>query len=234
MLISGSSISRLGIPVGPLIAIAFSFAAPVAVVDAADAPSASRSGEEGWKLVTQSGGITIYNRPKKDSGIEEIKAVGVIDARPVVIKRVLDDTDEYPHFMPYVTESRIIAREGASLIGYQRLSPPLVSDRDYTMRIRYETRETADGMCYCNRWEAANDLGPAEKKGVARVKVNQGYWLLEPTAGGRQTRATYCVYSDSGGSIPAALINAANRTAIPKLFECVGKQAKLERYNAQK
>jgi hypothetical protein len=64
--------------------------------------------------------------------------------------------------------------------------------------------------------------------------VNQGYWLLEPSAEGRQTRATYCVYSDSGGSLPSVIINAANRTAIPKLFDCVRKQAKLEKYGVQK
>src|SRR5205823_6380736 len=107
----------------------------------------------------------------------------------------------------------------------------VVSDRDYTVRVKYENKPfPAGGTAYCNRWEAANDLGPAEKKGVARVKITEGYWLLEPAPGGK-TRATYSIYSDSGGSIPAMLLNAANKTAIPKLFDAVRKQAKLEKYS---
>jgi len=85
------------------------------------------------------------------------------------------------------------------------------------------------GTIYCNRWQAANDLGPAVKKGVTRVTITDGSWLMEPMAGGK-TRATYTIFSDSGGGIPTMLLNKANKTAIPKLFEAIRKQAKLEQY----
>ena len=197
--------------------------------------SAAAAESDGWALVSRSETLTIYKRPRKDSNIHEVKAVGLIEAAPLVIKRVLDDTAEYPHFMPYVTEAREISRNGETSIGYQRVSPPLISDRDYTMRTRSETQRNANGdTCYCKRWEPANDLGPAEKSGVARVKINEGYWLLEPLAGGRRTQATYSLYCDSGGTLPAAIVNAANRTAIPKIFDGVRKQAKLPKYSAAK
>lgn len=205
-------------------------AATLAAIEPAKPPHGDGGG---WTQVSQSEQLTVFNRPRKDSSIQEVKAVGVIEAKPIVVKRVLDDTDEYPRFMPYVIEARVISRSRDMLVGYQRLSPPLVSDRDYTMRVRTETRQTADGTCYCKRWEAANELGPVEIKGVARVKVNEGYWLLEPANGGQYTRATYCLFSDSGGSLPAAILNAANRTAIPKLFDCVRKQAKIEKYSRE-
>ena len=54
--------------------------------------------------------------------------------------------------------------------------------------------------------------------------------VLEP-AGPRQTRATYCIFCDAGGSIPAMVLNSANKTAIPKLFDAIRKQAKLEKYS---
>jgi hypothetical protein len=201
---------------------------------AAPAPPAIGA-DDGWALVSKSEKLTIYSRPRKDSGILEVKAVGVIEAAPAVAKRVLDDTAEYPRFMPYVTESRVISRKGDTLIGYQRLSVPLVNDRDCTMRIRCQTWRDADGgTCFCNRWEAANDLGPAEKSGVARIRINEGSWLLEPLDGGRHTRATYTVCSDSGGKLPAPLVNLANRTAIPKLFDSIRQQVKKEKYLAAK
>lgn len=189
---------------------------------------------DGWTVVSRSPELTVFNRPRKGSSLQEYKGVGLIEAEPIVVKRVIDDTAEYPHFMPYVAETRTISRTADGRVGYQRLSPPFVGDRDYTVRIKCETRPApGGGVSYCNRWEAANELGPPERKGVTRVKVTEGYWLLEPVAEGRHTRATYCIYSDSGGALPAMILNAANRTAIPKLFDSIRKQAKLEKYSAK-
>jgi hypothetical protein len=84
---------------------------------------------------------------------------------------------------------------------------------------------------YLSKWEAANDLGPAEQKGVVRVKVCNGTWLLEPD-GPEKTRATYAIYSDSGGAIPSFIANHASLTAIKKLYEAIRKQAKEPKYAA--
>lgn len=198
---------------------------------AAAADAAAATGDEGWSAPSNVGGLTVFNRARKDSSLKEYKAIGVIAAEPIVVKRVLEDTPEFPHFMPYVTEARVISQTGDARIGYQRISVPLVGDRDYTMRITWEARRLADGaFSYRNRWQSANDLGPPEKSGVTRVKVNEGQWFLEP-AGPNQTRATYCIFCDAGGSIPTMILNSANKTAIPKLFEAIRKQAKLEKYS---
>jgi len=188
------------------------------------------AGEDGWSVTSRSPEITVYERVRKGSALREFKAVGVMAVPPAVIKRVIDDVDQYPRFMPYVIEARVISRDGANLVSYQRISPPFVSDRDYTVRVSCETRTGAGGTCFCNRWQAANELGPAEKSGVSRVKITEGSWLLEPEDGGRRTRATYHIYSDSGGSLPISITNAASRSAIPKLFESIRKQAQLPKY----
>jgi hypothetical protein len=185
---------------------------------------------ESWEVVTQDDDLTTYSRPRKGSSIREFKGIGLIDATPLMVKRVIDDTDEYPKFMPYVVETKTLSNTGAIRVGYQRLSPPFVGDRDYTVRVYCDAKPCpTGGTIYCNRWEAANDAGPAEKKGVVRVKVTEGSWLLEPAPGGK-TKATYSIYSDSGGGIPTMILNRANKTAIPKLFEAVRKQVKLEKY----
>jgi len=186
--------------------------------------------DDGWSVASRSPEITVYERTRKGSALLEFKAVGVMPMSPEVIKRVIDDVDQYPRFMPYVTEARVLSRDGANLVSYQRISPPFVSDRDYTVRVNCETRRDAGGICFCNRWKAANHLGPAEKKGVSRVTITEGSWLLDPDDAGRKTRATYHIFSDSGGALPATITNAASRTAIPKLFESIRKQAQLPRY----
>jgi hypothetical protein len=195
---------------------------PVKAADSAD----------GWSVACQVDELTVYSRPHEGSSLRECRAIGIINAEPIVVKRVIDDTAEYPKFMPYVVETKTLSRTGDTRVGYQRISPPMVGDRDYTVRVKCETKACPGGTMYCNRWEAANDLGPAEIKGVTRVKVTQGSWVLEP-AGDGKTRATYTIYSDSGGGIPTFLLNSANKTAIPKLFDAVRKQCALPKYQSK-
>lgn len=189
---------------------------------------------EDWTVVSTTDGVTTSTRPRKGSSILECRGVGLMDVEPIVIKRVIDDTAEYPKFMPYVAETKTLSDDGTTRVGYQRLSPPFVGDRDYTVSVKCESRPCpTGGTIYCNRWKAANDLGPAAKKGVTRVYITEGSWLLEPAPGGR-TKATYTIYSDSGGGIPTMILNKANKTAIPKLFEAVRKQSQLDKYKRAK
>ena len=56
-----------------------------------------------------------------------------------------------------------------------------------------------------------------------RVKLNNGYWHLEPRENGTKTWATYYVLTDPGGSIPKWIANRANNTAVPDVFAAVRK-----------
>jgi len=80
-----------------------------------------------------------------------------------------------------------------------------------------------------SHWSPANELGPPEKKGVVRVKLCEGKWLLEPD-GATKTRATYSIYTDTGGFIPSFIANRISMTGITKLFAAVRKQVKDPRY----
>ncbi len=164
---------------------------------------------DGWKFVKETGGISFSSRARAGSVLKEFKAVGEIDASSRAVHNVLDDLESYPKFMPYTAECRLIKREGDSIYSYQRLSPKVVLDQ----------------------WEPANASGPGEKPGVLRVKVNEGRWLLEP-AGAARTRATYCIYTDGGGKLPAFVANIANEVAIRKIFTAVRSQVKLAKYSA--
>ena len=212
------------------IAVTISFALASAVCLASEL---SKPGEtnDGWKLSTQKSGVTIYSRPRPGSPLKEFKAVGEIEASSRAVHGVIDDIEAYPSFMPYTAECRLLKRESNSLITYQRLSPKICSDRDYTLRIHEKSWPGPGGVVYSNRWEPANALGPAEKAGVLRVKVCEGAWLLEPD-GSDKTRATYSVYTDTGGAIPSFIANHASQIAIGKLFAAVRKQVKDPKYTA--
>jgi hypothetical protein len=80
-----------------------------------------------------------------------------------------------------------------------------------------------------SHWSPANELGPPEKKGVVRVKICEGKWLLEPD-GNTRTRATYFIYTDTGGFIPSFIANRVSLTGITKLFAAIRKQVKDPKY----
>ncbi len=196
----------------------------------ADEPTTGNS-KDGWKVAADTKEIIIYSRPHTDSRLKEFKAIGVIDAPAQVVHAVIDDFENYPKFMPYTSECRLIKRDGNALIGYQRLSPKICEDRDYTLRVQKKSWPGPKGLIYLSQWETANELGPAEQKGVVRVKVCNGRWLLEPD-GPAKTRATYSIYSDTGGVIPAFIANHASLTGIKQLYAAIRKQVNDSKYAA--
>ena len=121
----------------------------------------------------------------------ESKAIGEIAASIEVVHAVIDDVESYPQFMPYTVECRVLKRERNSVLTYQRISAPLVSDRDYTVRVRTSSKPVEGGISYLSRWETENALGPPEKPGVVRVKLCEGGWLLEPTGSEHHARHLY-------------------------------------------
>jgi hypothetical protein len=186
-----------------------------------------------WKLVSTSGNVALYRRSRPGPGHYESKAIGEIAASTAVVHAVIDDVDSYTRFMPYTVECRVLKREDDSVVTYQRLSAPLISDRDYTLRVRTTSKTVAGGTSYLSRWEAENGIGPAERRGVVRVKLCEGGWLLEPL-GPNATRATYSVYTDSGGVIPAFIKNTGSQIGIRKIFTAIRKQVQDPKYSAAK
>ena len=188
--------------------------------------------ENDWKLAKQAGGVAIYSRAHAGSKLKEFKAISEIDASTHTVHKVIDDVEAYPQFMPYTAEARVIERNHDSILTYQRISPKIVSDRDYTIRIHKRSWPAATGVAYLSEWKPANEHGPAEKDGVFRVKLVNGSWLLEPIAANK-TRATYYVFTDSGIAVPPLLANTISETGISKLFAAVRKQAKEPKYQTK-
>ena len=182
-----------------------------------------------WKSVSSSDKVTIYRRSYPGPANYESKAVGEIAAPIGVVREVIEDLESHPKFMPYLAECRVLKREGDSVLTYQRISAPLVSDRDYTVRVRATPKTTGAETSYLIKWETANALGPPEKRGVLRVQICQGSWFLEP-AGPETTRATYTILTDSGGVLPAFVKQTGSQIALRKMFAAIRKQARDPKY----
>ena len=186
-----------------------------------------------WKEEANGDELIIYSRTREGSTLKEFKTVGTIDALSSAVFAVLNDVEAYPSFMPYTSECSVLKRIGDCTVAYQRLVLPLVSDRDYTLRSEHSKAPGPNGPIYRIQWEPANDLGPSEKPGVQRVNVCEGGWLIEPDGTGT-TRATYTIYTDSGGAIPAVIANRGSRTAIRKMFAAIRKAVREPKYAGSK
>ena len=184
---------------------------------------------DGWRFATKSSDLAIYSRVRAGSPLKEFKAIGEINAPSAMVHAVINDFENYPSFMPYIVECRVIKRDDDSIVGYQRLSPKICEDRDFTLRVWKKSWRVAGGFAYLQRWAPANELGPPEQKGVVRVKRCDGGWFLEPD-GANKTRVTYSVYTDTRGAIPAFIVNRVSQIGIGRLFEAIRKQVKNPKY----
>jgi hypothetical protein len=194
-----------------------------------DLVAAESETSAGWTLISKSDNIVIYRRPRAGPGHNESKVIGEIAAPIEIVHAVIDDVESYPKFMPYTVECRVLKRDGDSVLTYQRISAPFVSDRDYTVRVRTTTKTGESGRSYFSRWETENALGPPEKKGVVRVSLCEGSWLLEPI-GPATTRATYMIYTDSGGILPSFVKNTGSQIGFRKMFAAIRKQVADPKY----
>lgn len=203
----------------------------VPIICIATEPSKPADPNSGWKLVTARNGVMIYSRPHSGSSLKEFKAAGEIAAPSRAVCQVIEDVDAYTSFMPYMTECRLLKRESDSVISYQRISPKICCDRDFTVRTYKSSWPGAAGIVYSNHWKSANVFGPPKQPGVVRIELCQGSWLLEPNdANG--TYATYSVYTETGGLIPAFIANHFSLTGIGEVFAAVRKQVKEPKYSA--
>jgi hypothetical protein len=184
--------------------------------------------EPRWELAADPEGVKVYRREKEGTEVKEMKAIGLIDATPKEVWDVVRDLENYPKQMPYTAEAKVLTRsEGdKDILFYSRLNTPLVSERDYIIELKDESDWKEGKGFYKVSWTcapAAQDTLVPEKKNVVRIRINDGYWLLEPREDGKKTFATYYVYTAPGGSIPTFIINQANGMAVPKVFEAIRK-----------
>jgi hypothetical protein len=170
-----------------------------------------------WQEVSRNINLAIFTRHRSESPIEEVRGIGEFNVPISVLKGILADVAKYSEFMPYTKESRVLPQNAE--LCYMVLKPPLVGSLDYTIRVHEESVKDLDGdTTYHSRWELANADGPPPQRGVTRVTVNEGSWLLEPV--GNQTRATYTLYTDGGG-IPPLVMNFANKQSVTRLFDAL-------------
>lgn len=179
-----------------------------AAVMAADPPAPVLPPAEspvGWQPFKVKHGIAVERRPVQGSRFFEYRASV---SAPVAPEAVIDHM--WHHIQdsraPILKKRQVLKQEPTEIIMYDQVKTPVVSDRDYTLRVRKITEPSSHR--YQMTFETANQLGPPVDPKHVRIPAIRGRWLIEPDDKGG-SRLTYQSFSEPGGTIPAFLIHGA-------------------------
>ena len=162
-----------------------------------------------WEFNMEDGGVTIYIRPVKDSGINEIKAVGVVSCTTDQAWKLLTTDETFIEIMPNVVESKTIEECGDTCrYVYQYLKLSSIDDRQQILKVRWSVTEKKGVNQYTRKYEKS-DKEPEAKEGVTNVAGIKGSWKLRSVEDGKKTKLIYQNHVELGGSVPDFLVNEA-------------------------
>jgi hypothetical protein len=154
-------------------------------------------------------GIPIEARTVDGTGFEELRLsvaskFDVARMCPAVAQVVTDDGP----FSPDVAVRKTLSRDGGEVVFYDRIRAPLISERDYAMRMRFVPAENGCQVL----WNEVPELAPKLPDGVVRMPKVRGAWSVEGVDGGT-SRITYQSYVNLGGAVPAWIARGGTRQA---------------------
>lgn len=156
-------------------------------------------------------GVEVYMR--KDTGAIELAAVGEFDAPPAEVQAALLDYGAHVRINKHLAESTVLSRTPGEQLVYQHLKLPVIKDRDFTLRVRWNERG-ARGISF----SIDPSHGPAATKKAVRMSTLNGRWDLEPIREGSATRAVYHVEIDFAGSVPRWMVRGGAAKDLPGVY----------------
>jgi hypothetical protein len=179
---------------------------------------------DGWERVGIEDGIVVEARDVAGSSLREVRATVHVDVPPAAIAAVVWRYEDHASFLPRLRHAEVLRDAGDERIVYEQIALPLLRDRDVVLRAQRAV-DGASGTIDI-RSMAIADEGPPETSRFVRVRTSAGHWHLVPAGGG--TDVTYLVRSDVGGTVPAWLVNRAQREAVPDLVRAMLARAQAE------
>jgi hypothetical protein len=185
-----------------------------AVAEAAEvkAPPRIDFNREGFAVIAQERGVTVYQNETAD--MIWLGAASVIPASPSAVQSALLDYERQVGKIGRLSEVKVLERRDNHLSVYQRLNLPVVSDRDYVLRVEHGVEPSRHWIAY---W-AVTDQGPSPRAGIVRVTRHRGVWELVPVKDGKATLLRYEMRIDMGGSVPLWMVKSSAGDEIPELY----------------
>jgi len=190
---------------------------------------------EEWKKIRTCDGITGYERKNPRSPINEVKAIGVVEAPVAVLEAVVRDipAEEQWMFMcskAYKIDPVNYPSSTDSYYSFFRQGLPWpVSDR-YTV-VRHDlTVDKAKGELTLHGKGVAIPA-PAKENGGIRLPLIEVLCIMTPLDENK-TEVTYQILADVGGSLPTPIIQMLTKSLAVDTIKNVRKMVKKEPYRS--
>lgn len=166
-------------------------------------------------------GYVIESRKVEGSAFAELRLTGATTASPEAFCNAAFGTGKFDAEEPDL-KSRAVLRESANeRVTHDLISPPLVSDREYTVR----TVRTLSSPDRCTvTIDSANELAPLPLAGRVMITNIHSTWRGERQSDGK-TRVSYQIFTDPAGAIPPFLIEGTRRTLAVRWLKMIVQRA---------
>jgi hypothetical protein len=165
--------------------------------------------DESWRRISVKSGVTYEKRAVSGSPYLEYRATTGVTAPPQRVRDAVwqNITGSLPATIKHRT---VLRRTPTSLLVYDEIHAPVVSDRDVTLLI--EQIDLGEGT-FAVRFANVTDLGPAPTSAYVRLPKVRGFWMFAPDGAGG-SRVSYTCYSEAGGSVPPSFVRGAQEDQI--------------------
>jgi hypothetical protein len=170
---------------------------------------------ENWSLTKNKDGITAYIGDKGSNGLTPTKVEMTIHVSPEKAIAVITDIDNYYRWVPYCKKSYTIQRvSDTALYGYQRISAPMVTDRDLAVRMTVNKINDKD-------YEILLTAVPSfVKSQSSAIRIQHFFARYHVYVGADNlTHIEQISEVDIGGNIPSFLLNWANNKQPSETFQ---------------
>ncbi len=172
--------------------------------------------ENPWQLRKDEDGIRVSTRKVDGSPILEFKSEMTVDTPQDKVVHFYEQVNRYPEWFYQCSAARVLEEKpgGEQIIYYAMHMPWPVSNRDSVYK---RTRSTGPGGDVIVKLSAEPDAYP-KQPGKVRVPYLKTEWHFKPLPAGR-TEIAFQQHCDSGGHLPAALVNSLSVNMPFKTFQ---------------
>jgi hypothetical protein len=176
-----------------------------------------------WRVAEKKDGLTVELRDVEGSKFDEVrvstvtKAASLEDLCDAVWGKGAEQKNEGDF------KKRVILKEtDDERLSYEQIKVSMASDRDFVMSVK-KVSPASSGKCVVI-FETTNDSRYPPDKEHVRIKAIRGNWVLEPAKDGG-VAASYQVFSDPGGDVPALFVHGPQRAAAVSFFKTILQRA---------
>lgn len=210
-------------------------------------PGAAAQDEVDKRLAA--GEIIVSTKEIPGTSVRQGEILGIIEASPRIVWRVITDVNSYKSFMPRTLNSLAVAaeklplifqskptraREVEQLLGTVPADPAGARIPGGTYIVYLYSHLEFPWPC-SDRWyiiRLQQDESRADRHFyhsswslvIGNLRKNTGEWLLEPF-GAERTKVTYRLLADPGGAIPKFLVNKGTCVSMPEIITAIRKRA---------